>query len=126
MSEIVFNASQFVSIWIGALRRLDSDSDIEFDWNDGSSVQRYTNWGIGRPSSDSSRQCVIMQSQLVRQFNDMPWSDVNCDVYNWFICEKLPTWSTEYFQQVFLESRRELLKANNDLKELQDNPGKIR
>ncbi len=137
LSELVFNASQFVSVWTGALRRLDSDSDIEFDWSDGSSVQRYTNWGMGSPSSETGRQCVIMQSQVVRQFTDMPWTDVSCSAFNWFVCEKIPTWSAEHFQRTILETRRELednvmsftnqmLKMNNDLRELQANPGNIR
>lgn len=107
LTEYISNASLSNNVWIGALRRVESNS--EFDWNDGSAVRRYTNWGIGRPTSDIRRTCVLMQSELSRRIADMPWTDIACDgAGNWFICQKLQTWSSEQIQRAVLDGRREL------------------
>lgn len=119
MVEYIANVSQFNNVWIGATRRPDSSS--EFVWDDGSSVQRYTNWGIGRPTEDDRRLCVLMQSEWSREFSDMKWTDISCAGGNWFICEKLQSWSLEHFQQNILTTRRELADVKSQLKDLRDN-----
>lgn len=124
LTEYILTASDNSdnNVWIGAVRRPDSGS--EFDWNDGSAVQRYTNWKIGHPSNDTRRSCVVMQSELSRQISDMPWTDVGCGGGNWFICEKLQTWSSKQLQQVLLATRRDWQHSVDELKSLQDNPSK--
>lgn len=128
--EYISNASEENNVWIGAERRPGSSS--EFNWNDGSPVMRYTNWGIGRPSDDVRRPCVLMQSELLRGFSDMSWTDISCAAGSWFICQKLQSWSLEHFQQAILTTRREMQHSvesftnqmtdiKNQLNDLRDN-----
>lgn len=120
--EYISNASQFNNVWIGAERR--SESINEFGWGDGSSVDRYTNWGEGYPTDDVRRTCVQLRSELTRSVSDMAWNDVACGGVNWFICEKLQSWTMGHLQQVLLATRKELEDANDQIKILEDNPGK--
>lgn len=128
--EYIFNTSDSNIVWIGAERQLDSST--EFVWNDGSPVQRFTNWQIGRPSNVVSRSCVQMQSIWSRDLSQMEWVDVSCTIGNWFICEKLQAWPIERFQQAIISMRRELADTQNTLnaqtiqvQALQANPGNL-
>ncbi|KAG4070057.1 hypothetical protein HA402_013717 [Bradysia odoriphaga] len=138
--EYITNASEHNNVWLGAERRPGSSS--EFDWNDGSPVMRYTNWGIGRPSNDIRRPCVLMQSELLGGgFSDMKWIDISCGAGSWFICQKFQTWSLRHYQEAILTARIELQNTVdsftnqmtdvknkiNDLQEnLSNNPSNIR
>lgn len=104
--EYVFNSSNSNDVWIGATRRLNSIT--EFDWNDGTPVERFTNWAIGRPSDVVSRSCMLMQSKLSKRLYEMEWVDVSCTNGNWFICERMQIWPIEQFQRVILSIRREV------------------
>ncbi|KAJ6638576.1 C-type lectin lectoxin-Lio1 [Pseudolycoriella hygida] len=138
LTQLILNASDAVNVWIGAQRRPGSSS--EFVWNDGSAVQRFTNWAAGHPTEKIGRNCVQMRSQLSRQSADMEWVDIACTLPNWFICEKPQIWLPEHLQQAVLGLRREvrdtmygftdqitemakqLDMANTKLKYFQENP----
>lgn len=139
LTQLVLNSSDAVNVWIGAQRR--PGNSHEFTWNDGSTVQRFTNWAIGHPTDNVGRNCVQMRSQLSRTL-DMEWVDIACTIPNWFICQKLQFWLPENIQHAVLSVRREvrdsvysltneitdltnqLETANTDLKYLQENPSK--
>lgn len=114
--QYVFNTSIENNIWIGAERRLDSST--EFDWNDGTPVRRFTNWAVDRPSSDTRRPCVYMQSPLSRDVSEMEWVDVGCNSGQWFICEKLQPWPIERIQRLIFSTRRELQDSVDSLTKL--------
>lgn len=105
-TELVFNSSFSNSVWLGAERR--PDDETEFVWSDGSAVDRYSNWAIGRPSADVRRTCVQMQSELSRHAPYLEWADIGCTVGNWFICEKVSSWSFDELQRAVLSTRREM------------------
>lgn len=105
-TELVFNSSLSNSVWLGAERR--PDNETEFVWSDGSAVGRFANWAVGRPSADVRRTCVQMQSELSRQVPYLEWADIGCTVGNWFICEKVSSWSFENLQRAVLSARREM------------------
>lgn len=141
LTDLVFNSSYSNNAWIGAKRRLGSET--EFDWSDGSPVQAYTNWEVGRPSTEVRKPCVQMQSRISRGISDMKWSDSGCTTGDWFICQKLQPWPFDYLQRAILAIRRQmeynvnsitnqmidlttkLNVANTELKYLQDNPSKF-
>lgn len=117
--EYISKTSEFNNIWIGAERRLDSAN--EFVWSDGTSVERYTNWGEGFPTTDVRRTCVQLRSEFTRGVHDMVWNDVPCmGVANWFVCEKVQAWSMKEAQQALLEARREILNAEKQLTHMRD------
>ncbi len=140
LTQLIINSSDAVNVWIGAQRRPGSSS--EFVWNDGSSVQRFTNWAVGYPTDNVGRNCVQLRSELSRQVVNMEWVDIACTIPNWFICEKLQLWLPADVQQAVLVLRREvrdsvdnfnteiaditqqLEVANGELRYLQENPGK--
>lgn len=140
LTQLILNSSDAVNVWIGAQRRPGSSS--EFVWNDGSTVQRFTNWAIGHPTDNVGRNCVQLRSQLTRSVFDMEWVDIACVIPNWFICQKLQIWLPGDLQQAILGLRREvrdfehsstnliadmthqLEMANMEVKYLQENPGK--
>lgn len=133
LTQLILNSSDAVNVWIGAKRRPGSSS--QFAWNDGSSVQRFTNWAVGHPTDNVGRDCVQMRSQLSRQLSDMEWVDIACTIPNWFICQKLQFWLPQHLQQAVLGLRKEvrdsvydmtnqLEMANMELKYLLENPGK--
>lgn len=39
---------------------------------------------------------------------DMKWSDFACTQSTWFICERMPSWPFDHFQQAIIDARREL------------------
>lgn len=141
LTELVFNSSYSNNAWIGAKRRLGSET--EFDWNDGSPVEVYTNWAVGRPSIEVRKPCVQMQSELSRKLSDMKWADSGCTTGDWFICQKLQPWPFEHLQKAILGIRRQmeynvnsltnqmtdmttkLNIANTQLKYLHENPSKF-
>lgn len=144
ITKLVFDSSQSNNVWIGAERRPGNEN--EFKWSDGSSVARFANWAVGRPSDDVRRSCVQMQSELsssIEQVPDLEWSDIACTVGNWFICQKLQMWPFENLQRAIISSRREmeynvdsitdhltvittrLNNVNSELKYLHDNPSKF-
>lgn len=113
LSEYIFNYSDSNNVWIGAERT--PGSSTEFEWIDGSAIQHFTNWAIGRPSDDIRRSCVQMQSNLSRLNSDMEWVDISCTIGNWFICQELQTWSPQRIQQAILDARREKQHLTNQL-----------
>ncbi len=140
-TQLIVNSSDAVNVWIGAQRR--SGSSSAFVWNDGSAVQRFTNWANGHPTDNVRRNCVQLRSELSRQVIDMEWVDIACTIPNYFICQKLQLWQPTDVQQAVLKLRRELRDsvysfeneiadithqldmAKVELKYLQENPGKI-
>lgn len=65
LSEMVYNVSADHDIWIGAERQPGTN---HFDWNDGSPVQRYSNWAENRPTDNDLRLCVRMMSAVSNAF----------------------------------------------------------
>lgn len=114
LNEYVFNSSDSNSIWIGAERS--SNSETNFVWVDGSAVQRFTNWRIGSPSNIIGRGCVQMQTKYSRQLSDLEWVDVSCNGgASWFICQKLQTWSIGDLQRAILATRQEMQSSVESL-----------
>ncbi|XP_037047875.1 uncharacterized protein LOC119082462 [Bradysia coprophila] len=140
LTELAFNTTEPSNIWIGAQRR--SDSETEYDWNDGTAVYRFTNWAAGFPLVEPEKSCVMMQAEWSRPFgiSDLEWSNVACTDGGHFFCQKMQTWPVEYLQKAILNARRnkedhvysftdqlsdlttKLNNANTELKYVHDNP----
>lgn len=117
LNQYIFNASDSNSVWIGAERL--PDSRTEFEWIDGSPVERFTNWKIGSPSDIVGRQCVQMHSiyTYTRELSDLEWVDISCNGASWFVCQKMQAWSIVQLQRAILNTRMELRHSVDDLKD---------
>lgn len=116
LNKYVFNSSDSNSVWIGAERR--PGSATEFEWIDGSPVQRFTNWQVGSPSNIVGRPCVQMQSIYSRVISAMEWTDISCNGASWFICQKTQVWSIEQLQRAVVKTRNELQRSVDVLTDL--------
>ncbi|XP_054153874.1 uncharacterized protein LOC128952493 [Oppia nitens] len=106
-----------VNIWIG-LKRSESDPN-QFLWNDNTLLDNssYTNWAPGRPRDNPKTACVELQSDLARfaRSADSLWSDVSCNLMNWLICEKPPSWDDDYIKRLVINLRRNQQQAKSSL-----------
>ncbi|XP_078692942.1 collectin-10-like [Branchiostoma floridae x Branchiostoma belcheri] len=72
--------------WIGLH---DQREEGRFEWVDGSALGPYSSWSRGEPSGpllwgNNSEDCVSYSS---RPFQKDKWTDENCSMPNYFICQ---------------------------------------
>jgi hypothetical protein len=93
------------NFWIGAKRRPENVN--EFVSNYGSVID-YDNFGEGFPTLETRRGCVMMESELSKQFSNISdldqravngeWRDMTCNMPNLVLCQKLQSWSLPQLQ----------------------------